>query len=404
VNKGFAAVLLLFLVLCGTLGFVVFGLNIVGRADVLKSLVLPDVKSILTVCTTMVVIIITSQVLSFWVARLGKSVVHSYFDRRWLPKENNSESYTTSYGERLEKVVLPSYLGTTVWDLAAHTFPSMFVVSLIASIAVYVILTVVGIGAFQVWVILTLLILACNFILVPVTYWIKEWKRKYTKFIIFSFNVIYIGVKTPILALFFWKGSLPQKSRTPITEVLEIQMSADPQQFKEEYRTSWLRDQWTSILSRRVGLRTIFLRSRSNKAEDIILWIDNGPAIDKILRNLSEKALRSQLGAGLIAQTVAKIEAEGEPSALHKQTRVESYLQNFQHGQQTYDLFRVVDPGLYDNQGNPIESVSVAVDRMHAADVSALFRPERKRKTDSDNIDTTKPHRTEEKHSDENSL
>ncbi len=354
-NRILAALLLFMFVLCSAGVFVILSLSMIGvEVPMASDFTLPKMGNVFLSAFFLFLAVIASQVVSFWFAGGVKGKVHSFFDSRWLPRKGSAETYTTSFGERLEKVVSQSYYGTTVWDMATKTIPLAFTVSFIAGAVVLIAIRLAG--GFP-WLAVLPLVLVINLIVIPVSYWHTEWVRKYTKFIVFSFNTLYIKARTPVLSLFFWRGTLPQKSETPISGIKDTQIAADPQQFDPKFRTSWARDQYISWLSEKTGLRTLFIRSKTNEAEDTLFWVDRGPGLDKILRYLRDKVPQVQMERTYIQQNAVRLRTgNGEDKdwrPVHADIEAESYLNRFAYEPVTYDVYRVEDPGIYDDQGNP---------------------------------------------------
>ncbi|AHB40188.1 MAG: hypothetical protein ACD_25C00078G0003 [uncultured bacterium] len=396
-GKALTALGLLIFTLCAVVGFLAFALNTLSvGSDLFSGIVLPQLETVVLYAVSFTLAVILSQVFSIRFVKVSQNFVFKIFDRQWLPKEGKAETYTTEYGERLEKVVSQSYTGTVVWELVTQTIPTVFLLSfvfgvlaVIVAFAVNLSLPLVGLGT----------VFMVNVVLFSWEYWVKQWRRKYSKLIIFTSQVGYLRVRTPLLSLLFGIGNLPRVSWTPVSEINDDQIAADPQDFDPKYKTSWLRDQYTSFLSKKNNIRTIFLRSKSNEAEDTVLWIDHGPGIEKILKSLKRRstqllteqsyidraALRMRLG-GTAEEDWSRIRADEEARLFQERFREISI------APKTHDLYRIEDPGLYDNDGNLIEKTSVEANAGRGDyDVSHFFSSPSRRLNDYDATEEQNP-------------
>lgn len=285
---------------------------------------------------------ITGQIFAFLFAKTTKKAVHSFFDSRWLPKGKRIVKYTTKPGERLECVRPKSFQATVQWELMTKNIPMTFLVTIAIGILINVIFSFIELPGYLATV---LGAWGYCFIALPWPYWLKSWIADRTLFIVFTTIVYYIGIGTPFTALITGKGSAPKVSDTPIETIKDVPYSSDPQEYMPEYKTSWLRDQWTAYLSDKTGVATVFLRSVFEKAEDIVMWVDNAQGLVHVI-----KSLLPTTGAILGNDTTIE----------NDKTQSDIRLKNYPGGV-TYNLFQVVDPGLYDEQGDPINQADTQV-------------------------------------------
>ncbi|KKS07270.1 MAG: hypothetical protein UV31_C0008G0010 [candidate division WWE3 bacterium GW2011_GWF1_42_51] len=357
-SKIVPAIVVVLFVLCAAVAFVAFAFNTLGmEIPFVKEVRIPQIGTVLLYITFVLALVIFSLSLAYWIAKSIEGDVFRFMDRQLLPKKGKGNSHTTIYGERLERVVPPSFEATTVWELITQTLPGIFVISGVFHG------TAVGIakfsGPFPVAVGFFVLALLVNVTVIPWAYWLKEWRRRHTTFIVFTFTTYYVKVRTPILSLLSGLGTLPIASKTPIKQILEVQSAADPEDFDPTFKTSWIRDQFTSWVAKRKGLGTIFLRSISQKAEDILLWVDHAPGLQNILERLIENAALQASEQSFIAEEAVRKKV-GDPDQedwSRGKTEKEAflYLEKFKGIRSPgikYDLFRVEDPGLYDEDGN----------------------------------------------------
>ncbi|HCL95301.1 TPA: hypothetical protein DHW62_00025 [candidate division WWE3 bacterium] len=383
-------------VLCIGVGLGAYALKQLGvEISFLQDGNLPNVELVILYLVLIVAAAVLSQVFSFWFAKAAQKTVFGFFDSRFLPKQDK-ETYTVVYGERLERVVLPSFYATVVWELITQTIPGMFFVSVImGGIAILVLefsrFPAVAVGLF----LLTILV---NFLVIPWAYWLKEWRRRYTKFVVFTFMTYYVRVRTPVLSLLFALGTLPKASRTPIKQIQEIQISADPQDFDEKFQTSWVRDQYTSWLAKKKNLRTIFLRSIFNRAEDVLFWVDNGPGLENLLNGLIDNASRQASERSYIEEEAMRLKVgdrdEKNWRRGKKEREATMFLEKFKDAGatvETYDIFRVEDPGIYDDDGNYVEENAPEEEVEESdKDVSSYFS-QKGRKNDFDFTEVPDP-------------
>ncbi len=391
-NKVLSALGLLIFTLGAVAGFLAFAFNMLGvEVPFFSETVLPQWKTVVMYTALSILMVILSQVFSLRFAKVSQNYVFMIFDRQWLPKEGKAETYTTEYGERLEKVVSQSFSGTVVWELVTQTIPTAFLLSgmfgglaMLFAKALNLPIPVIGLGT----------VFLVNLTLLSWAYWMKQWRRKHSKLIIFTSQVGYGKVRTPLLSLFFGIGNLPKVSMTPISEINDDQIAADPQDFDPKYKTSWLRDQYTSFLSKKNNIRTLFLRSKSNEAEDTVLWIDHGSGVEKILKSLKRKSTQLLTEQSYIDRAALHLRMGETDEENWSRKRAEEEARLFQErfkeinvAPKTYDLYRVEDPGLYDDGGNLIEQKSTEDDLGRGDyDVSRFFSSHRRQ---HDNFDST---------------
>lgn len=365
-TKVLPAILLGIFILCAGVSFFAFALSLQGiEISSLSLPVLPRFRTMIFYIVLLTFVAIISQVFTFWFARLVRKTVFRFFDSRWLPKEGKAETHTTTQGEQLERVVVPSFWATIFWDLATRVIPATFAISIIAGAMVALAASVVNFPSIIAGILATVLI---NLVTLSWSYWIREWRRKYTKFVVFSFMTYYVKARTPLLALLVGIGTLPQSSRTPIGQIQEVQISADPEDFDPRFKTSWIRDQYTSWLASKRNLRTIFLRSIFNRAEDILFWVDYGPGLANLLYKLVGKARQLVAEQDYISRTALTLRV-GKPDDTNwtpkkGEQEATQFLARFKKVSaepKTYDLYRVEDPGIYDNEGNPVATSGIEV-------------------------------------------
>lgn len=381
---GFVAAFMALII--GVLGFLIFALNSLGidvgpfvGIDASESL---EIWSLLAKFVLLVVASIVFIILAFIVANSVKQPIFKLFDSRWLPKENSAEVYVAGIGERLEKVAKPSFYATTLWEMISHTIFQVFFSAVLLGGIAGVVLSVLDLPGLIPAVFVSGVV---TFVTIPPVFWVKEWRREYTKFVVFTFMTYYVKVRTPILSLLFGIGTLPKASRTPISQIQEIQISADPQEFDENYKTGWLQDQYTSWLAKRRNVRTLFLRSIFNRAEDILFWVDDGPGLANLLNRLIIRASQSTLVQNYLDNEAIRLkmeEGQTENYANIETSQLKESLTNrfkkTPEGFKVYDIYRVEDPGLYDSMGNPIEKQTTEEEVPSTTDVSTLFTRHRK--------------------------
>jgi len=371
------AIVLFSLTLCATFGFFVFAMNMLG-VDVpfLSEVVLPQGRTIFMYFVSLVATTIISQFFAFWFANRVKRTLFKLFDKGWLPEAGKTDTYRTAPGERLEKVVPQSYLGTVVWEMATLKVPSVFLASIVTGGLTLLVTSLLGKPQLLLSLVLIVLV---NSVAIAWSYCLKEWRRLHLKLVIFTTVVKYVTVETNFFDLLFGSGSRPEISTTPMSEILEKQVSADPQRFDPSIKTSWLRDRYTAWLSKKKNIRTLFLRSKSNEAQDTITWVDHGSGLIRLLDNLSRKSIMLSERQRFIDQEVIKMEV-GKPdddnwSRGHTEEAARLYTERFMkvnEPQKTYDLHRVEDPGFYDEEGDLLEEPAAVI----SGDIAADDEPE----------------------------
>lgn len=389
-NRVLSAIAILFFTLCAGIGFGVFALGSIGvEIPLLANAGTPRGGTFVLNFVLLLVATILSQVFSFWVAKATRKKVFRFFNHQWLPKQGTAETYTTEYGERLEKVALASFLGTVVWKLATQTVPVAFLISIILGGLVMI---VSGYANLPPIVFGPLIVLATNLVILSTSYWVQEWKRRYQKLVVFSTRIFYTNVRTPLSALIFGIGNLPKASETPMSEIKDDQVAADPQDYSANFKTSWLRDLYTSWLSKKNNIRTLFLRSKTNEAEDIVVWIDHGSGVKKLLTELKRKASQLSTEQSYIDRETLNLRMGDSYDVNWSRHRTEEearlFAERYKQISDTpkiYDLYWVEDPGLYDDDGNavPVEVIE-SEEEDESINVSRFFRSSQKRHRDLD--------------------
>jgi len=373
--------------LCCAAALVILGIKVLGLE--LPSgwgVKLPDMGETVLYLVLLFAVGVFSIIFAFWFAGEIKPWLFGLFDDRWLPREGK-ETYTTTYGERLKKVAPQSYMGVVVWKMAAVTIPTTFFVSLI--VGVLALATSLILGKPQ--LILSLfLVAAVNTIAISWSYSVEKWKAANYRAVIFTTCIKYATVETNFFEFLSGSGDLPSVSTTLMSEIRDKQASADPEKFDKSIKTSWLRDRYTAYLSRKKDIRTLFLRSKYNEAQDTVTWIDHGTGLFKLLESLSREAAQLEEEQRFIDQEVIQLKMgrADDDNYSRKRSEEEARLYTNRFSQlseppKTYDLFRVKDPGLYDDEGNLIEKPSSEIVTEPGeiddadTDVSHYFSPSR---------------------------
>ncbi|OGC45591.1 hypothetical protein A2V49_03795 [candidate division WWE3 bacterium RBG_19FT_COMBO_34_6] len=326
-KKILPAVIALVLILFFSFAMTIYALNGLG-IDILKIQTV-SIGSIKTIMIKFIFFILAAtivQVLSFLIAKSLRSKIMKFLDARLLPRKGKAETHQLIIGERLEIVAKPSYLATTFWEMLIQIFLGTFLLSIFSSGLVMFVTK----SKYPWNIILGMLVLILiNLLIITIFFWIKEWRREHTKFVVFTTRTYYVKARMPLFALLFGSGTLPSVSQTPMNEMTENQIAADPEDFDIENKTSFIKDQYLAYLAKKINTRTLFLRSKSKKAEDILVYIDNGVRLAKILDTL--------------VADYPDFEKENRP--YKPDTSIKPI-----------DLFRVEDPGLYDYEGNLVEN------------------------------------------------
>lgn len=266
------------------------------------------------------------------------------FDKRWLPEKGKVTS-TIEYGDKLEMVTVSSYWLTTFRSLITQTIPMSLTVSFLLSVSmIFVLTSIIEIPVKISIIFSSILGLFINTVISMFSCLIAEWRRTRSKLVVFTTNYYVVKARADLIQ-YIINSELATAEQTRMDEVKEIRFARDPEDLKLGIKTS----KFTELfLKKDPNALSFYIASHRPGAEDVLLWMQDGYKLQKLLSSGQVEAEKINRARAIIEANAIELEY-GDPSdktwtRAKGQQAAQQYLDRLPKQKIVYDVYRAEDP------------------------------------------------------------
>lgn len=344
---------------------------------------LSNILGLILVTVFALVVVPFLALILYQFARSVEKPLFEYFDSRWCRGNN---LVRLAPGDRLACVLIPDKRAHVWWDvfdgirrLIGFVLIVGYVLFFLApTIQVVTAILVPELSAMEVEIGLRIVIFAVLLVAtvcyIPYVYWLSEWQRIRTKFIV-TIRATYIFIPKPHLKSLFLPQADPAYSDNESTELKKVHAMADPEDLGGNRHTGPLEETWLRYLagSSEAVLTLMFPESyrgpRALTSADLLYSFANALMVRSILIKIAEMSEAMTSSRSFVARASVDAMLPKTAANYNRSTALRAHLemQNaldraglFTHSP-LIDLVHVVDPGHCDfKQGTMDPNFTVA--------------------------------------------
>jgi len=300
-------------------------------------------------------------------------IIQRVCDFLWIPSKEK-RIHKTDPGIRLEMVLTQSKEATAWWEGLTGIF--LFVpLSIFLPIALVLGWNVVEawIAAFskgdpgslvdytpREWKFILLGFLALTFLGPPLYYHVRRFIQRNSRLVVFTDWMFALLGRPTLPAIFFRAIEDIYKSATPTALIDDVVITADPEEINPRYRTSMLRDWWTKRLFKVKDVISLLVPSRARGGADFLPWMEDGLRFENSRSRirLRDGRIMSQIRTGesiefqVLRQSYAERRDPDQAKALaEREKEINLDLLRAEAVEGDYDVYKVVDPGIWGPDG-----------------------------------------------------
>ncbi|RJR26861.1 hypothetical protein C4561_03745 [candidate division WWE3 bacterium] len=294
--------------------------------------------------------------------------VLKYFDKIWLMER----TVRPGPGARLEMVVVPSKVATTVWSVGMYTIALVILAPLLGLLIERVRVSIINLSNFgsttfvseEMSPITILVIIFVSIATIPFVYWVYEWKRIRGQRFVVCTDTTYFATARPVWLTLLFFGLIPgndiNESSGPTALLEEVKIDTDVEKIGGP-KTGVLRDTFSRILTAMFKIASIYWPTRVVGGADLSPWFDQAPGTVDCARTIGKRCGDLQRTLGIFPGAIAQA-AVGDFAQPHNPRTSADKVHSIASRRDTvfpegepFDLYLVEDPWLWDRKtGLPV--------------------------------------------------